>query len=65
MSTVKCLKKCSVPKCKNIAKIKGWCMKHYGRQRRTGSLELKPKVVKTYQRDDGGIKEDTMTIPTG
>ena len=65
MSKVECLKKCSVPKCKNIAKIKGWCMKHYSRQRRTGSLELKPKVVKIYEKVDGGIKEDILIIPTG
>ena len=65
MSTVNCLKECSVPNCQRIAKIKGWCMKHYSRQRRTGSLELKPKVVKIYQRDGGRIKEDIMIIPTG
>ena len=65
MSKVKCLKECSVPNCQRIAKVKGWCMKHYSRQRRTGCLQLKPKIVKTYERTDDGIKEDTLIIPSG
>ena len=65
MATYKPVKKCSVLKCKNPASIKGFCDKHYRRQRVTGFVHLKPKIIKSFIRTKNGIEEKEILIPKG
>lgn len=65
MAKKKPLKKCSVPKCKELSSIKGFCSKHYHRQRVTGFVYLKPKIIKSFIRTKNGIEEREILIPQG